>query len=71
MEYACKSIPINKLPIDFNGVIMPLCVSCQSADCTNNLEYRKISVLGINKKYRVLVRDTDVGIVIECQGYIV
>jgi hypothetical protein len=70
MEYQCKVIPISRLPVSFEGVVEPLCTNCQSRDCSNNPEIMKVSVLGIMKKYKVLVRGGDAVIVIDCQGYI-
>jgi hypothetical protein len=70
MEYQCRSIPINKLPITVKGIVNPLCETCQAKDCSNNLEMRKISIFGVPKKHKVLVRGSEVSIVISCQGYI-
>ena len=51
------------------GFLVPLCESCQTEDCENLIETRKISILGVNKDIKFLVKGNDVYIVISCEGY--
>jgi hypothetical protein len=70
MEYQCRSVSINKLPVGTDGIIESLCESCQSTDCSNDIEIRTISILGISKKRKALIRGTEASLVVECKGYI-
>lgn len=70
MEYNCKYFPINKLILNENGDMESLCTKCKSQDCSNPIEKRKISILGIIKEARLFVRGTEPMIVIQCEGYV-
>jgi hypothetical protein len=69
MEYKCKLISINKLNATPNGFSLSLCDSCKTRDCSNPIEKRKISILGVTKEVRVFSRGTDVSFVVACNGY--
>jgi hypothetical protein len=69
MEYRCKTIPFTQLIAGPSGFIVPLCNRCATSDCTNPVENRKVSILGITKKARVYIRGVDAHIVVECQGF--
>ncbi|MFW6015248.1 MAG: hypothetical protein ACOCRK_02275 [bacterium] len=49
---------------------MPLCNKCHSIDCTNRIEYKNVSILGITRKMRVLVKGNSVYIVVDCKGFV-
>ena len=70
MNYKCQSVSANKLPISPNGVVRPLCNSCGTQDCTNPIEYRVLSLLGVNYKDKVYMKATGPYFVIECEGYV-
>ena len=69
MEYKCKTIPIDKLIATPKGFIMPLCQDCTTIDCENPIEKRKISFVGVKKMVKVFSRGSQVGFVINCNGY--
>jgi len=52
------------------GVIEPLCNSCISKDCTNPIQKQKISIMGIKKEHRILIRGYEYVAVIQCEGYL-
>jgi len=70
MKYKYRSIPCNNLHVTSQGVIKPLCNFCESIDCTNNIEYKKISLYGINEKMRVVNKGFTYEMVIECDGFV-
>lgn len=53
-----------------DGFVQPLCENCRSLDCTNPIEKKKISVIGVVKDSRIYVRGNEAHFVIECQGFI-
>lgn len=69
MEYKCKTIPIDKLVASPKGFVMPICQSCKTEDCTNPIEKKKVSVVGIKKELKIFVRGSSAGFVINCNGY--
>jgi len=69
MEYECRTIPLSRAVIGPNGVVDPLCNSCKSSDCDNNIEFHKVSIIGITRKWRVMARGNDMTIVIDCEGF--
>ena len=70
MKYKCKAIPACKMIATPQGFMMPLCDSCGTLDCENDVEIKKISVLGINRETRLLVKRDESHMVIACEGYI-
>jgi hypothetical protein len=70
MEYKCKLISLNSLIVGTEGVCSSLCDSCSNDTCSNPIEKRKISVLGILKEMKVYSRRYDSLFVIDCVGYI-
>ena len=71
MEYKCHVVPIQKVPIGPHGVIEPLCNNCCNRECTNPVERRSVSILGVVRTDRVYVRGSDLGFVVACpEGYI-
>ena len=69
MRYKCKTLPINKLLMTHRGFIDCLCSSCKTLDCSNYIEKRKISILGVKKEIKVYARGDEVSFVMECEGY--
>lgn len=70
MKYPCQTIDIKKITVGYDGFIEPLCNECKSMDCTNLIEYKKVSILGITKTMRVMVRGNNIYYVVDCKGYI-
>lgn len=69
MEYKCKTVSLNKLIATPMGFGMPLCQKCKTRDCTNPIEWRSVSFVGINKKVRVFVKGSQISFVVSCNGY--
>jgi len=69
MQYKCKYQSLTKLAVSPKGFISPLCNNCKTVDCSNPIEKRKVSYLGINKEMRVYVRGDEFSFVIFCEGY--
>ena len=70
-QYECRTVSLSKLIVSERGLHEPLCNSCACPDCENPIETKMVSVFGINKPYRVMVRNGDPFCVISCpEGYI-
>lgn len=69
MDYQCTLTPIHQLWISPDGIAEPLCNSCSSKDCTNPIENKNVSVVGINKTYRLFKVSMSYMAVSSCQGY--
>lgn len=69
MRYRNKSISISKVNVDFKGIVEPLCSFCHTRDCTNTVETKKVSVFGIARKWRLIMKGTESLAVISCEGY--
>jgi len=70
MEYKCQTISLQKMLYGPQGVIDPLCNDCNSKDCSNTVQWHKISIIGIKKKHRVFIRGNECSAVIQCEGYL-
>ena len=70
MEYPCKTVSMSRMLLSHKGPIEPLCTSCKSEDCKNPIEIRRVSIFGIVKEHKFLVRGTDPMAVIQCEGYV-
>jgi hypothetical protein len=70
MNYECKSIPISKLQVSQTGVMESLCEKCACRDCSNDVEWKKISIIGIEYRKRLILRGDEPGLVVECKGFI-
>jgi hypothetical protein len=70
MEYNCKLAAIPQLHVGPKGFMMPLCESCMVSDCSNPIEKKSISILGVSKKIKVYNRGTNCSFVVQCEGYI-
>jgi hypothetical protein len=70
VNYPCKCLTLNKLvPID-TGIVTGLCDMCDSNDCTNSIEKRKVSIFGVVKEHYVIMRGNEPSIVIQCEGFV-
>jgi len=70
MKYTCKRISLDKLAVSAKGLVSPLCESCLTIDCTNPIEVKNVSILGITKQVKVYNKEHDCGIVVECNGFL-
>ena len=70
MKYKTKSIPLTQLIATNKGFFQPLCNDCQTSDCENDIEIKKISILGITVESRLLAKKDDAHMVVACEGYI-
>ena len=52
------------------GFLEPLCNNCQTLDCENDIEIKKVSILGITVEAKLLAKKDDSHIVVACEGYI-
>lgn len=69
MKYKCKSIPMTTLIATNKGFFNSLCNDCQTLDCENDIEIKKISILGINVDVKLLSKKDDSHMVVACDGY--
>ncbi len=51
------------------GVVDPLCETCRSQDCTNPIQEREVSIMGVMKKIKLFMGG-DPTLVIKCEGYL-
>ncbi len=70
MKYKTKSIPMTQLIATNRGFLQPLCNDCQTLDCENDIEIKKVSILGITVEAKLLAKKDDSNMVIGCEGYI-
>jgi len=70
MDYKCKTVTIDKLIASPNGFVMPICQTCKAADCTNPIEKKIISIVGIKKEIKVFSKGNSAGFVVTCNGYV-
>lgn len=70
MHYECKTILVGKMQSGPKGPLEPLCNKCQCKDCSNPIEWRKISIIGVVYDFRVLIRGDEPSFVLECKGFI-
>lgn len=69
MEYTCTTVSADKLIPTPMGFVMPMCQDCETADCDNPVETRKVSIVGVKKDIKVFVRGNQVSFVVKCNGY--
>ena len=60
---------MTQLIITREGPAEPLCNTCQTADCEHLIEKTDVSIIGVNKEWRMMARGSDMGAVVECEGY--
>lgn len=70
MEYRCRTIPINTVPVGPTGIVCPLCDRCTSKDCSNPIHNVEVSLLGITAKHRAYIRGAEPYFVMVCEGFI-
>ena len=70
MQYKCKTVSVSQLIATYSGFVKSLCDRCKSYDCSNPIEKRRISIVGITKEIRVYSSGDNASFVVDCQGYI-
>ena len=70
MKYKTKSVPLTQLIATNKGFLQPLCNDCRTLDCENDIEIKKISILGVTVEGKLLAKKDDSYMVIGCEGYI-
>jgi len=68
-NYKCQLISASKLILTFDGSVMPLCNSCGTKDCTNNVIKKDVAIFGLIKSLKLLMRHNEPYIVIMCEGF--
>jgi hypothetical protein len=68
MIYKTKTIALNTLKITPLGIVRGMCEKCTVPDCENPVEYRLISMFGINEKMRVYISNGEPQLVIDCDS---
>ncbi|KKL46026.1 hypothetical protein LCGC14_2349730 [marine sediment metagenome] len=58
------------MEITHQGLVEALCNNCETIDCTNPIERKKISIVGIIKECRVYSRGAEASFVIKCEGFL-
>lgn len=71
MEYKCDTISVDKIPIGYNGAILPLCEDCKTIDCSNSIEKISVSIMGVKRDLKVYMRGDTPYFVIRCSGFTV
>lgn len=69
MKYVCQTVPLNRLIVTPMGQVESKCQTCRTRDCSHDIEYREVSVFGINRRMRCLIRGGEPHLVAACQGY--
>ncbi len=69
MEYKCQIVSASKMMATPLGFAMPLCDNCKTLDCTNPIEKKKVSVVGVVKEMKIFSRGENEYFVMSCTGY--
>ena len=69
MKYDSTTASLSRLIITPNGRVMPLCEGCLTADCSHQIEYRTVSIFGINERIKCMINGGEPAIVIDCKGF--
>ena len=69
MEYKCQTVKLDRMIVTPQGFINPLCESCKTLDCSNPIEKRKVSIIGVTKVVKIYSRGQDARFVVQCEGY--
>jgi len=69
MKYKNQNIPVTRVISGIHGPISPLCNQCTTTDCSHLIVEKDVSVIGVKKKWRCLMKGRDAHIVITCDGF--
>lgn len=71
MEYEVQLAPLDKSNVTPHGISESLCTKCCSPDCTNPIEERLVSIVGIIKKARFyIINESTIRQVVACKGFV-
>ena len=70
MEYEVSLAPVDKMILNAQGSLEPLCNSCACPDCSNPIREKSVSQFGVIKKSRFYVVNNIVKQVVACRGYV-
>ena len=60
---------LSKMILTNSGPLEPLCNSCETQDCSHPIEPKSVSIMGVNKEWKILAYGDDSYMVLECEGY--
>ena len=69
MEYKCQTVKLDRMIVTPQGFINSICESCKTSDCSNPIETRKISIIGVTKEVKIYSRGNEPRFVVQCEGY--
>jgi len=69
MDYNCRAMSLSRTLVTGFGILEPLCNLCKCTDCSNPVEFQKVSMMGVEKKWRLIVRGGEPCIVVDCEGF--
>jgi hypothetical protein len=69
MKYKNHTLPINQIVINHKGTVLPMCNNCKTRDCEHLVEEKRISLMGVNYDWKVIIKAGTVVIVVACEGY--
>lgn len=69
MKYKCQLVSMAQMLIGPDGLVMPLCNSCGTCDCSNPIENRQVSIMGLPKKCKIYSKGSSEYMVVSCVGY--
>ena len=69
MEYRCQTVNMSRMIVSSKGFFNPICEYCTTQDCSNPIETRKISIIGVTKEVKIYSRGNEPRFVVQCEGY--
>jgi len=70
VNYRYKSTRLDHVLVTPVGPFCGLCEMCKSMDCTNNVENRKVCIMGSVRDIRLIIRGDEPSVVIFCEGFV-
>lgn len=71
MEYKCQTTNMSRMIVSSIGFFNPICEKCNTQDCSNPIEKRKISIMGVTKIIKVYGRGSEPRFVTHCEGFMI
>lgn len=69
MEYKVKAVDSSRLIPAGSGTLKSLCNYCCNKNCSNNIEEKTVSIMGVNETQKFFIRGGFPLLVIECEGF--
>jgi hypothetical protein len=69
MKYRNRTHSLTRHILQNRGMAKPLCNDCATKDCTHTIETKKVSIIGITKTWRVLMKGDEPSFVYSCDGF--